>query len=302
MRSTRLSVPKSELADALRTLSANRKQRITSRVPIVLQFNSREGRLTIGEFGALLSATVPASGDWPPAGATVTLGLLRRAIQHVADNEIELHALDGAIIVLTAHGHVSLKLLHPGSGPTGQRKAALPAGIKLRLPCSCVDNEDLLAWSGLRSETTCCRGFVDRPSEDRPLCADFKQELEVYRFFWESAFDARAVVRIAKERSRVTMRASHRLGLFNPTSAYNEPNLLTARDWEELRAALAFSGFWMLPRHPWPEHQGLDGATWTIEGRRGESYNCVDCWSPRPGPFHDAGILFLELAKLNVIV
>ena len=61
----------------------------------------------------------------------MSLGLLRRAIQYVADHEIELHALDGAIIVLTAHGHVSLKLLDPDHGATGQRKAALPAGIKI---------------------------------------------------------------------------------------------------------------------------------------------------------------------------
>jgi hypothetical protein len=173
---------------------------------------------------------------------------------------------------------------------------------KLCLPCSCADSQDLLAWGGLRSETTCCRSVVDRPSEDRPLCADFRREREVYRFVWDEAFGARAVVRIAKEQSRVTLRASHRSGLFSHTSTGNEPKLLTAIDWQELRAALAFSGFWMLPRHPWPERRGLDGATWTIEGRRGDSYNCVSCRSPMPGPFHDAGTLFLELAKLNVAV
>jgi hypothetical protein len=43
--------------------------------------------------------------------------------------------------------------------------------------------------------------------------------------------------------------------------------------------------------------RGLDGADWLIEGRRGDAYRAVKCWSPE-GEFHALGRLFFALAGL----
>jgi hypothetical protein len=66
---------------------------------------------------------------------------------------------------------------------------------------------------------------------------------------------------------------------------------LTLADWgrlqEALIAALDEEG---------PLLRGLDGAFWTIEGRRKDIFRAVSRWSPRDEAVHDLGRLFFDLA------
>jgi hypothetical protein len=55
----------------------------------------------------------------------------------------------------------------------------------------------------------------------------------------------------------------------------------------------------MMPTQPSRRDLGLDGAQWVIEGRRVDAYHVVDRWSPRGGPYRDAGLAFLQLAGLS---
>jgi hypothetical protein len=64
-----------------------------------------------------VTAGLPALGTWSAAGATVNLFPLRRAAEAAAKEDIELIAVDEAVLVPTAQGHVSLSLLD--FGPAG---------------------------------------------------------------------------------------------------------------------------------------------------------------------------------------
>ena len=58
--------------------------------------------LAISEQRGAATATVPASGSWPPAGATVNLFMLRNAAQSIDGDVIELVAIDYRTFITTA--------------------------------------------------------------------------------------------------------------------------------------------------------------------------------------------------------
>ena len=73
--------------------------------------------LWIGEDQANVRAAIKALGEWPAAGTTVDLFLLRQAVKNTAGEHVELHAIDEAVLVPTRRGHVILKLLPFGPAP-----------------------------------------------------------------------------------------------------------------------------------------------------------------------------------------
>lgn len=77
--------------------------------------------LRITEERSDIGAQVPARGSWPPAGATVELHLLKRAVGFVSGETVDLHALDDAVVVFDNRWHVRLNLLP--FGPEGRRSA-----------------------------------------------------------------------------------------------------------------------------------------------------------------------------------
>jgi hypothetical protein len=303
MRSMELSVAKSDLANALRTLSANRKRRFTGVVPIWLRHDPDKGELTLGEDSNHLSATVLASGKWPAAGVTLNLIMLRRTVQNVAGPDVELHVLEDAIVVPTEHGHVSLKLLPFGPDARRDAPSETTGAFELRLPCQSANRadktvEERFEWVSLNPKEQCCRamaGFL--PQHILPLCTGFTRETEAYRFIWNSSFHGQAVIHIATVGSKITL-CAYRPRLFEASDIPERE--LTHADWRDVQSAISDLGFWTLPNRPWPGHMGLDGATWKIEGRRGKWYNCVECWSPTDTAFRKIGALFVAFAKLDI--
>ena len=74
--------------------------------------------------------------------------------------------------------------------------------------------------------------------------------------------------------------------------------LLAQADWARLQSKLEEAGFWASPE--WDERVGLDGETWVIEGRRGDTYHCSSQWSPPAGSYRDLGCVFAELAGMEM--
>jgi hypothetical protein len=121
VQSLRLCAAKADLVQALRVLGTNRRRRFVSVVPVWLQFEA--GELKVLEDRAKVSATVPASGEWPAAGATVDLFMLRGAVGY-AGAQIELLATEDAVIVPTSRGYVRLNL--HAFGHEGMRREPMP--------------------------------------------------------------------------------------------------------------------------------------------------------------------------------
>lgn len=139
----------------------------------------------------------------------------------------------------------------------------------------------------------CCRLESDWLSDEPPLCRFRETESEVYRFFWRSSFDGVAFVQIARRGDLVGLRSRvlgySRLYREGPAASAT----LSPDDWEKLQRALRISKFWSLDATD--ERIGLDGAQWSIEGRRGDTYHFVDRWCPL-GAVHDLGRCFFALA------
>jgi hypothetical protein len=110
MRSLSLTVPKDEFARALRVLAGRRSHR---HISVWLSFDATAGTLTLRDQRDQVAASVEASGDWPAAGATVSLIRLRKVIP-LAPTLVELHALDDAVLIPTERGHVTLPLIEYG--------------------------------------------------------------------------------------------------------------------------------------------------------------------------------------------
>jgi hypothetical protein len=116
---TFLVLKRAELIEALDTLSVIRKKRWTRVVPVWLRFDSKAKTLSISEARHQATAVVPATGSWPPAGATVSLYTLRSAAQTRTEETIELEAVEHAIRIKTKTGQILMNLLP--FGPESRR-------------------------------------------------------------------------------------------------------------------------------------------------------------------------------------
>ncbi len=119
MQSTRLSVARDPFLHALKTLAAARRRRFSSSLPIWLSFEKGGDELHITEDRAKVAARVPASGSWSPAGATVDLFMLRRAVARVEAENVDLHVLADAVVIHGDRWQVRLNLLT--FGPESRR-------------------------------------------------------------------------------------------------------------------------------------------------------------------------------------
>ena len=119
MDTIRLSVLRVELLEALQTLSSARRRRFSSSLPIWLDFDIKQGELRLVEDRGRVAAGIPASGTWPPAGATVDLFMMKRAVSTMETDEIELHVLGDAVAIYAGRLQVRLHLL--AFGPESRR-------------------------------------------------------------------------------------------------------------------------------------------------------------------------------------
>lgn len=134
MKGMSLFVEKDVLVRALSALSAVRRRRI-GLTPVWLSFDEQVGELSIGEAKAPASATVPATGYWPPTGATVDLAHFRGAVTKTPGPAVSLIMLEDAILVPRPTGHVRLGLLPYGDEPVSlSRSPVATDGRPVGLP------------------------------------------------------------------------------------------------------------------------------------------------------------------------
>jgi hypothetical protein len=117
---------------------------------------------------------------------------------------------------------------------------------------------------------------------------------EAYSLRIDPSFRGPTTVCIARAGDRVTLTARSRARMFDPEREVHKP--LSAKEWDARLWALHRADFWELP--PWHPQLGLDGETWTIEGRQGDRYHSSSHWWPPAGPYRDLGRVFLDLAGL----
>lgn len=125
---------------------------------------------------------------------------------------------------------------------------------------------------------------------------------DVYRFLWLRTFQHPIAVRITRSRQTAQLdfvELSGRGGYEPGTVLRRVEKQIPVASLKRLDEALARADFWALPVNS-PNDVGFDGSRWVIEGRRANTYHVVDRFTPRDGPFKALGLLFLQLAGIDV--
>ncbi|SRR6266568_741801 len=164
--------------------------------------------------------------------------------------------------------------------------------MKLPADCPYTVNPPERILGDVIEAVPCCRAhclFRSLCDGEVPLCRSWGTE--VYRLTWDSSFDGDAMLRIARLGGEIRLSRVYRPSQFARTERYEAS--LTPCDWARLQNALIAANFWALDSHA--EAHGLDGARWTIEGRRKDIFRAVHRWSPR-GAIYDLGRLFFVFA------
>jgi len=134
VRSINLTVARDDLLRALQTLGVTRRRRFSSTLPVWLHLLPGGKELQIVEDRGRVTATVPAKGTWPASGATVDLFLLKRAVTNSRGEGVELHAVDGAVMLWADRWHVRLNLLAFGPDSRGPKPPHNAPGGEADLP------------------------------------------------------------------------------------------------------------------------------------------------------------------------
>lgn len=123
MLSIKLTATRSDLLRALETLAATRRQRFSSVLPVWISFAADGQELRLVEERGKVKASLPAVGIWPPAGVTVDLFMLKRAMSVCDSDAVDLHATADSLIVFGDRWRARFKLLRfgPESGRHSRR-------------------------------------------------------------------------------------------------------------------------------------------------------------------------------------
>ena len=98
-------------------------------MPVWIHLDIESHELHVVEERGKVTGSLPAGGTWPPAGATVDLFMLKRAVSACRGDAVELHAAADSLIVFGDQWHARLKLLRfgPESGrPSGPHDPLSP--------------------------------------------------------------------------------------------------------------------------------------------------------------------------------
>lgn len=127
---------------------------------------------------------------------------------------------------------------------------------------------------------------------------------ESYRFLWLRSFHHPIAIRVdvqADGSATLTTKIASGAGGYPPGRlTASTTRLLTKDEAQKLIARINASRFWQLPSYE-RDRAGNDGSEWVVEAAVHGKYHLVSAWSPKDGPIHDLGDMFLfELAKINV--
>jgi len=131
---------------------------------------------------------------------------------------------------------------------------------------------------------------------------------ESYRLFFGHVFsDTIHIIRIGNSNSNYYF-MHKKLIRDSDTTAVVVENIeknLPISEWKIFKKSIYRNEYWMLPREI--DKEGLDGGTWTIEGRRPDAeickkriYHIVSRWSPEEGKFRKICEKLIEIDEEKV--
>lgn len=138
------------------------------------------------------------------------------------------------------------------------------------------------------------------------LCARLKASPhESYRFLWLRTFHHPVAIRLdlkADGTGLLTTKIANGASGYKPgVLIVNKTRLLTNEEIHRVLGQVTESNFWSLPATWEEDKRGEDGSEWIFEGVRKNQYHVVSRWSPKEGPVHQIGLLFLlTLAQLDI--
>jgi hypothetical protein len=128
---------------------------------------------------------------------------------------------------------------------------------------------------------------------------------EAYRFTWVRSFHPTVVVRFWRKGETQYVHVLTRdlnpeevRAIANDRLSSRPVQTLSARQWTAVRDAVDGSGFWSEAESG--TENGIDGATWVLEGRRDAGYHFVERWSPESGAFREGCLTLLQVAGFSV--
>ena len=138
------------------------------------------------------------------------------------------------------------------------------------------------------------------------------KEVETYRFLYLRSFHLPVMVRIWKSggerymivkqldgNGEIKRRENGGEWVFPHKLDVNVTRTLTEDEWNSFTDLLAKADFWNLPTIE-KECCFPDGATWLMEGVRGQRYHVIDRQSPASGNYREACVYLLKLSGLKI--
>ncbi|MEO7925064.1 MAG: hypothetical protein ABIR30_15385 [Chitinophagaceae bacterium] len=123
---------------------------------------------------------------------------------------------------------------------------------------------------------------------------------ETYRFTWHSSFDGVEIYRIEKLNGKYKV-VTKKFGDRDTVPSIREFSI-SSRTWNNIIDSLSINGFWTYPSSN--ERNGLDGATWILEGFKPikdecteKNYHRLTRWSPIDTKFITMCDLFKSLTQ-----
>ena len=121
---------------------------------------------------------------------------------------------------------------------------------------------------------------------------------ETYRFIWHSSFDGVKIYRLGKIDGKY--KAVTKTFGDQDTAPNIREFSISSKTWNNILDKLSYNGFWTYASSI--ERNGLDGATWTLEGYKptkdectGKNYHRLTRWSPIDEKFVAMCDLFISL-------
>lgn len=131
----------------------------------------------------------------------------------------------------------------------------------------------------------------------------FEDQAEVYRLLFVPSFEHPTSIRIWREGNQYQM-AIKQLGTENPLEAspkdliLNVTRPITAEEWNHFQELLKKASFWSM-QSPDVREQGLDGVSFTLEGKNEGKYHAVFRWVPDDENFLALCDYLVEVTKLT---
>ena len=142
--------------------------------------------------------------------------------------------------------------------------------------------------------------------EPRMTEAAPQRSSESYRFLWLRSFHHPVAIRVysSPDGGVVVTSEGKGAGGYAPESLLRRDSAeITQQQWHALTTAIAEEALWTRGVID-TSRLGLDGATWTIEGRRGNRYVLVTRWAPMDTGatafMRRLGLAFLRIARVDV--